>query len=189
MPMNFFKRLKGLFSSKKEEKPAEEVTSHKGEGQILLKMQCGVVHPYDLKEPLLMAIVSRTLLPAWANVTDIKLYSLYDRDNNSFVGSFYALEREDGFYGNIVGSPEIWFLEKDAFIYKKTKELFVPLEKEAGKVLALVCKYKPQKALLTACCLVRADVGTMQNREIVHGFKRRTSFGEAYAFYQETMKD
>lgn len=187
--MNFFKMLKGWFSSKKEVDLVEKTLPPKGEVRVLMEMPYNVVHPGDLMEPLLMAISTRTLQPVGANVTDIKLYSLYDRDDNTFIGSFYALERDGGFYGNLVGSSKICFLEKDAFKYKKTEELVVPLENKAGKRLVLICVYKRRKASLTVSCLMKADENGGQNGEILHDFEKGTSFDDAYAFYQETMKD
>lgn len=183
--MIIFKKLREWFSLKKKRKAISREKHQKGKGQVLLEMPYNIVHPKDLLESLLMAISIRTLQPSGANVTDVKLYGLYDRDDNSFMGSFYALEQNDGFYGSVVGSQQICFLKKNAFEYKETEKLVVPLKTEAGKLVVLICKYKRKKASLTASRLAKVDVKNMQDEEILHDFEKGTSFDEAYAFYRE----
>lgn len=131
-----------------------------------------------------MAMVMQTKQPAFASVGDIKLYSLYDRVDNSFLGSFYALESEGRLYGNIVGSPQIFSCTKETFRFKETNELIVPLKNKGEKILVLVCKYNRRKNSLTAVCLKRMDE-FMQNEEILREFADKTSVDEAYFVYQK----
>lgn len=205
MPMNIFKKVWQWFS--KKDKPCEaDVESHvqnspvaeakdekscsekSDEGvRVLGEMPHCIVHPADLMEWMLMMIAYQTKDPAFCSIGDIKLYSLYNRENGAFQGSFYALEWEGLFYGNIVGSPQVFSCSAKAFRMEETDKLFAPLDGEDGKILVLMCEYNRQKKTLSAICLKKMDE-FMHNEEILHKFDKGTSFNEAYSFYQNMIK-
>ncbi|MCM1322640.1 MAG: hypothetical protein NC218_00460 [Acetobacter sp.] len=180
--MNIFKKLLRLFSQKDER--CEEKSE--GVARVLLEMPYNIVHPADLMESLLMAMAYQTKEPVCSSVKDIKLFSLYDRENGAFLGSFYALERNGLFYGNIVGSSQIFSCTTKMFRMDETDKLFAPLKNVDDKILVLMCEYNRRKSMLTAVCLKKMDE-FMQNEEILHKFEKGTSFDEAYSFYQKTI--
>ncbi len=184
--MSIFKKLKSrLFRKKSGERKSAGADVKKV--NVLLEMPHNIFSPADLMEPLLMAIAMETRKPAAASVTGIRLYSLYDRKDNSFLGSFYALKFEGRIYGNIVGSPQIFSCTKETFRFKETDELIVPLKDKRGQILVLVCKYKRSKNSLTAVCLKEMDK-FMQNEKILREFADRTSVDEAYHIYKKMEK-
>jgi len=182
--MNIFNKLKCLSFKRKGRKPEESET---GKVNVLMEMPHNIFDPADLMEPLLMAMVMQTKKPAVVSVGDIRLYSLYDREDNSFLGSFYALEFEERLYGNIVGSSQIFSCTKEAFRFKETNELIVPLKSKEKEILVLVCKYNRRKNLLTAVCLKKMDE-FMQNKEILREFADKTSVNDAYYVYKKMME-
>lgn len=181
--MNIFKKLKRWLSKKQ---PREE-NPEWGMVQVIIEMPCNIVHPADLMEALLMAISYHTNEPAYSSVRDIRLYSLYDRKDSSFIGSFYALKHKRLFYGNIIGSPQVFSCTPEAFQFKESNMLFIPLENNDEKTLFLICKYNRDKASLKAVCLKKTDK-FMQHEEILYKFPPKTSFNEAYTFYQQMSK-
>lgn len=197
--MNIFKKLKQWFS--KQEKPcAERAENNKqdspaiaakdeklNEGvRVLMEMPYNIVHPANLMESLLMAIAYQAREPVCCSVKDIVLYSIYDHETGAFLGSFYALEHDGLFYGNIVGSAQIFSCSKTAFRFEKTDMLYAPLRSTDERILVLVCVYDRHKAKLSAVCLKKMDE-FMQNEEILHKFDKGTSFNEAYSFWEENF--
>ncbi len=190
--MNIFKKFLQLFSKKKEteqrnsamltgvEMPLPEFDSVK----CLLEMPYNVVYPFDLLEPFCMAIAMQTGRAAFVATDDIRLYGLYDLDDETFLGSFYALKREEGYYGNIVGSPQILFCPPSAFRFVETEELIVPLHKDGDILFVLECKYQARKRTLTVVCLKKQDI-LQRNSEVLHQFGKQTSFEEAYSYWQK----
>lgn len=190
--MNIFKKFLQLFSKKKEteqrnsamltvvEMPLPEFDSVK----CLLEMPYNVVYPHDLLEPLCMAIAMQTCMPACASTDDIKLYGLYDPENESFIGSFYALKTDGVYYGNIIGSPHIISCTPDTFRFVETEELIVPLHKDGDILFVLECKYQARKRTLTVVCLKKQDI-PQRNSEVLHQFGKQTSFEEAYSYWQK----
>lgn len=180
--MNIFKKFLQLFSRKDErcEEKSEDVE------RVLLEMPYNIVYPSDLMEPLLIAMAYQTVEPQCFSVKDIKLFSLFNRENGAFMGSFYALERKGVFYGNIVGSPQIICCTEKSFRFEKTEKLFVPVKNDKGRIWGLICKYDGLKSMLTAVCLKKMDE-FMQNEEILREFEKGTSFGEAYSACQEMV--
>lgn len=201
--MNILKKLKQWFA--KKDKPCEErsesgmqntsTVSTKDEKtcgdkmtgivQMLLEMPHNIVHPADLMESLLMAISYQTRGAVCCSVKDIELYNMFDQDD-SFLGSFYALNHEGVFYGNIVGSPQVFSCAPDAFRFEKTNLLYAPLRNEDGKHIVLMCRYNRKNASLEAVCLKKMDE-FMQNEEILHEFVKGTSFNEAYSFWEKVF--
>lgn len=201
MSMNILKKLKQWFAKKdkpcneksesdmqdtpkvpaKDEKTYSDKTV--GNVQILMEMSHNIVHPADLMESLLMAIVYKTREAVCCSVKDIELYSMYAQDN-SFLGSFYALNHEGFLYGNIVGSPQIFSCTPNAFRFEKTDILYAPLRNKNDQQIVLMCKYNRENAFLEALCLKKMNE-FMQNEEILHEFKKGTSFNEAYSFWKE----
>ncbi len=190
--MNFFKKLVQRLRQKKtlDEMVAvsvqkeENAPSEAGMVRVLLEMQHNTVYPAHLLQPLCMAIAMDTGLPAHATTDDIKLYSLYDLENESFLGSFYALKKDGVYYGYIVGQSEIISCGMDTFRFVETEELIVPLRKEGDALLVLECKYEAKKSRLTALSLKKQDV-SQQNTEVLHQFEKQTSFEEAYSYWRK----
>lgn len=190
--MNIFKKSLQLFSQKgavKEESeemlqgenlPPLETDSVK----CLLEMPYNVVHPSDLLEPLCMAIAMRTGCAVCGSTDDICLYGLYDLKDETFLGSFYALKREDGYYGNIVGSSQILFCPPNAFRFVETEELIVPLQNDGKNLYVMLCRYVREKRQLTAERLEKRDV-PMRNTEILRHFDSGTSFGSALSVWEK----
>ncbi len=162
----------------------ESAPSEAGMVRVLLEMQHNVVYSHDLLEPLCMAIAMQTCMPACASTDDIKLYGLYDPENESFIGSFYALKTDGVYYGNIIGSPHIISCTPDTFRFVETEELIVPLHKDGDILFVLECKYQARKRTLTVVCLKKQDI-PQRNSEVLHQFGKQTSFEEAYSYWQK----
>ncbi len=190
--MNIFKKFLQLFSEKKEteqrnsamltgvEMPLPEFDSVK----CLLEMPYNVVYPFDLLEPFCMAIAMQTGRAAFGATDDIRLYGLYDLDDETFLGSFYALKREEGYYGNIVGSPQILFCPPSAFRFVETEELVVPLQNDGENLFVMLCHYAYPKGRLTVERLEKRDI-PMRNAEILRHFDSGTSFDSAFPVWEK----
>ena len=136
-------------SSKQAEQKSqvEKVDSGKTRvARVLLEMENCIVYPYELLEPLAMAIALDSKRAFGMSVDEIKLYEMYDPNEPSFLGSFYALEYNGRYYGNIVGSRQIISCSPNAFHFVKTEKLFVPLRTEGENIFVMVCHYTPKKS-------------------------------------------
>ena len=118
------KKIKELFKKwfrKKNSETIKEVIE-------LAVMPCPIVHPFDLMETLGITITFQTRKPIVINSEDILLFAVYD-DKENFVGSFFCVEEEGKYFGNIVGTNKIIACEKDTFVFKKTDEIIYPMRK------------------------------------------------------------
>ncbi len=157
-----------------------------GEVKCILGMENNVVHPADLMHPLCMAMAWHTKKPVAASIGDIRLYAVYDLGDDSFLGSFYALEHDGMYYGNIVGSLKIFTCKTDAFRFEETDELFVPLRNDGKNIFVLMCCYERFKLRLTTKSLKKFD-SQMQNGKILREFADGTLFDKAYSECQSLI--
>lgn len=172
--MNLFKKEKGLFLKKKPD-AAENAG---GEVQALLEMPVAVVYPDNLMESLAIAMVLDSKEAITLSVSDIKLYKIYDVKSGSFLGSFYAIERNGRYYGNIVGSTQIISCDKSAFRFEKSDEVYVPLHSDGERFYVLVCRYHAKKADLCVLRLIKLTAEDNQE-EVLKKFDSDVSFDEA----------
>ncbi len=100
--------------------------------------------------------------------------------------TYNAVELDDGFLGNVVGKTDICFFDKDDVECKETNEVCVPLQVEDDWALILICEYNREEASLTAKCVKKMELPTLQNEEILHKFAPGTSFKDAYASFQKS---
>ena len=96
-------------------------------GRVLLTLPYVYVYPDELLEGLCIAISCDSLKFVSLSTNDINLYSLHRKDN-SFIASCYAVKYGDLYYGNIIGSKDIFSFLPDDFIIKQTSELLAPLK-------------------------------------------------------------
>lgn len=187
--MNVFERFLRFFAKKKSvDEWSDESVSQEckvGEVNYLLKMSYNVVHPADMLQSLCMAVVINTQKVASVCVRDIRLYSVYDLEDDSFLGSFYAVKRDGVYYGNIVGSAQIVACKSGAFRLKETNELFVPLRNDGKNLFVLMCLYEYKTAVLTVNCLKKFDL-EMKNGEILQSFTGM-SFEQAFELSQNLI--
>lgn len=189
---NFKEILRSFFKKNTAEKQAgkktldDEAQPRKGEIKCLLSLPQNVVHPADLMKSLCMAIAMYSKEPVAASLQDIRLYSMYDLEDNSFLGSFYVLEHGGMFFGNIVGNPQIFACQPDAFRFEETEELFVPLKNDGKNMFVLMCLYERRLAKLTIKCLKKYDTA-MRQGEILERFSGMP-FDKAYLLCKQLLK-
>lgn len=192
--MNVFEKFLHFFARKKcVEAQGEDETRRQGKSKVkvgevhyLLDMHYNVVHPAHLLQPLCIAVAMETRDMATASVQDIRLYSMYDLEDGSFLGSFYALKCDGVYYGNIVGSSQIIACKSEAFRFEETNELFVPLQNDGRNLFVLVCLYECKVAKLMAKYLKRFDTA-MKYGETLQKFGGMP-FEQAYALCQKILK-
>ena len=147
-------------------------------GRVILTLPYVYVYPYELREGFCLAISCDTLKAAYLSVEDIKLYSLY-KDENTFVGSCYAVKFGDMYYGNIVGTKEVFSFLPTDFNMKQTSELLAPLKIDKDAVYSLVCVLNKEADDLEAKLIKKVYKNNSQEEEILYTFADEVYFDEA----------
>ena len=104
---------------------------------VLSELPALIVHPFDLMESLGIAIAYNTKKPVAINSDELLQFALYD-NQDKFIGTFFGVEREGRYFGNIIGSDEIIAFGKETFKLKATDEIVYPMRKD----YTLVAKFK-----------------------------------------------
>lgn len=159
--MNWLRKIVSALRRRKKEK----APNGEGRCQVLLKMGQPVIHPADLTEGLGIAIAMETRSPVHLVSTEIKLYKVSSLENGEFLGCFYAVERGDFYYGNLVGEREIISCRKDAFHFERTDKLLLPLkEKEENVWFFLALQYNGKSGQLKPLCLKELSLSDRSER-------------------------
>ena len=138
--MKFLRKLREFFSgSNVKEAFSSEVAP--GSAQQILSLPEAYIHPKDFMEELSIAIVMDTGKPLHLSSPEIKLYQLNDVRDGNFLGSFYGVMREGKYYGYHLGSKHIISCSPQAFVFKETEQLTVPLAQMKDSVYVLICQY------------------------------------------------
>lgn len=183
--MYWLKKLRQALLGKKAEKK-QSAEQEKSCIRKLISLQQPIVHPADLTEGLGIAIAYHTLDPAILSSNQIRLYSLYSLEDNSFLGSFYGIKQNDLYYGNIVGRTEIFSCSKNAFRFEETDKLSVPLKHDKESWYILMCRYDRKTTGLTVSHLKRTDQND-GSETLLHKFDNKISFGEAFGYCQSII--
>ena len=106
--------------------------------KVIGELENPLVYASNLFHPLCTAIVQVTMKPVTSNVTDIKLYEVYSKDSNEFLGSFQGMEYQGKYYGNMIGFTELICLEKDACSIVRSPIVYYPI----GDDYLLKCTFR-----------------------------------------------
>lgn len=180
--MSFFSKLTGKFFKKKNAlSDSSESQKHPGMVRTCIHLSCQIIYPSDMMEELGIAVACDTKAAVAYNSNEIKLFDMFDFNDN-FIGSFYALKRNNMYYGHIIGQREIVACETDAFKFVKTDLLKIPFAQKGQNLYALICKYNAQKGTI---CPV--SWGCLNNSVLVdklHSFPENTSLRVAMDYCQ-----
>ena len=143
------------------------------EAKVISVLEHCLVYPANLMKPLCTAICQHTTKPVTSNVTDIKLYGVYCKESGAFLGSFYAMDYAGKMYGNVAGSREIVYFEKDAFKFEKMEDFYFPVKDERF----LKCKFDWRGSLLLKAVALVEMGANLRDEEVCH------TFGEDVPFF------
>ena len=115
------KKLKELFNKLFRKKNDETEVSKLGELPAL------IVHPFDLLQTLGIVIAYKTAKPVQICSDDILQFALYGTEKDEFIGTFFCVEREGRYFGNIIGSSDIITCGKNAFRFEETDKIIYPM--------------------------------------------------------------
>lgn len=119
--------------------------------RCLFRLPQNIIHPADMFEQLCIAACMYTNKPITLNLSDVMLMRLYDCQTHKYLGCFYCIEKDDLYFGCIVAKPAIIVCRKDAFIFKPSDQLWIPLKNGSDKSLYfLSCTYSRDKGTLKA---------------------------------------
>ncbi|MBP3547025.1 MAG: hypothetical protein J6K16_07885 [Alphaproteobacteria bacterium] len=178
--MGLFKQISNLFSKRKQKAKQGKVCVH-------FKLRQQVIYPADVVEELGVAICLDNQKEVCLNSNDIKLYDMFRIDNSGFVGSFYAFEYADKYYGYIVGDNRIISCLKTSFIFKETDKMTIPLLRTQDSYYALMCSYQKEKGITTPLFLKKVILSDF-SEVICINFDKNTSFSFAFTACEKFLK-
>ena len=157
------KKLKELFNKLFRRKNSETEVIKLGELPAL------IVHPFDLMQTLGITIAYKTAKPVQINSDDILQFALYDTEKDEFVGTFFCIERNDRYFGNIIGSNDIITCGKKAFRFEKTDKVIYPM----GGHYTLAARFKSPEIFPVA--FLKKDI-------VVHKFIEENTITQAFDY-------
>ncbi|MCI5543964.1 MAG: hypothetical protein MR368_00625 [Azospirillum sp.] len=188
--MGIFTKLSSLFKKKavsqEWQKSNQDTTvkeKHPGMVKTCLRLSKLVVHPSDMLEELSIAFVTDCRKSIIFSAAEIRLFDMFDK--NEFIGSFYALERNGFYYGNIVGRKEIVACEVDAFTFVETNRVVFPLAYKGQLLQAFVYAYDRKNGKLTPLFFGDFENGTC--KEILHDFSPEDSVKQAFDYCKSAI--
>ena len=178
--MKFLRKLREFFSgSNVKEAFSSEVAP--GSVQQILNLPEAYIHPQSFMEELSVAIVMDTGKPLQLSSPEIKLYQLNDVRNGNFLGSFYGVMREGKYYGYHLGSKHIISCSPQAFVFKETEQLIVPLAKVNDTLYVLICHYTCDDGRLFPQRFVEL-MQDGQEKSVLYRFEQDTTIGAAFNY-------
>lgn len=180
--MKFLRKLKEFFTGSN----AQESTVVPGSVQKILSLPEAHIHPQSFMEELSVAIVMDTGKPLQLSSPEIKLYQLNDVRDGKLLGSFYGVMREGKYYGYHLGSKDIISCSPQAFVFKETKRLIVPLTKVNDSLYVLICHYTCDNGRLIPQRFVELTTDG-EEKGILHTFEEGTTIGDACEYCKEEI--
>lgn len=175
--MNFLKRIyQRVFKRNKVSLEPDCITRH-------LELCFSVVYPEDILEGLCLVLAMLTHKPVHLNASDIKAYNLFDSEDGSFVGSCYAVKKNNRFFGSLLGTDYIFSCPKILFRFEKTDAIKFPLKKENNMEYTLLCKFKKDQTI-TPLKVNKLDSAKSVD-SVLFEFADNTSLKEAFQYCQE----
>lgn len=181
--MSYFKRIYQEFFKKDEVlSNLESVIQH-------LKVGRRVVYPYDIMEGVCCAVALVTYKPISLDLEQIKAYGLYNKDG-SFIGSCYAVKEGGRFWGALVGSDCIFSCSEDAYCFKETQEIRLPLKKEKNIEYVLIGRLDENHPRIWARKVVEKNLAD-NSEKILFSYGDKFSLHEAihHCEYCDILKD
>ncbi len=117
------KKIKELFKKLFHKKNIETETGITKLGDL----PALIVHPFDLLKTLGIAIAHKTGQPVKISSDELLQFALYSKEKDEFVGTFFCVERDEQYYGNIIGSNEVIACNKTAFRFEETDKIIYPM--------------------------------------------------------------
>lgn len=179
--MKFLRKLKEFFAGSNANEASSENNVAPGSVQQILNLPEAYIHPKDFMEELSVAIVMDTGKPLQLSSPEIKLYQLNDVRNGNFLGSFYGVMREGKYYGYHLGSKHIISCSPQAFVFKETEQLTVPLAQMKDSVYVLICQYTCDNGRLIPQRFGELTIDG-QEKAILHTFEEGTTVGGAFKY-------
>lgn len=159
-------------------KPKDEFDA---EIERLLETCHSVVTPSDLFAGVGLAIILYTGEITEISSNEIKLYALRNKKDNSFLGSFYAIKQNGRYFGSFVGTDSVITCMPDAFLFKETDKVYVPLKKNRHEKYIMHCQLHRKTEMLEAFCVLKKDMTTGEVIK-VYSFRVGCLFPEAIRF-------
>ena len=184
--MELFKRLKNFFvGSQVKKQPSAEV-AEPGVCMQILNLPNAYIHPKDFMEELSVAIVMDTGKPLQLSSQDLKLYRLGDVKSGKLLGSFYGVIRDGKYYGYYLGSKCIISCQPQAFVFRETEQLIVPLAKVNDTLYVLICHYTCDDGRLFPQRFVEL-MQDGQEKSVLYRFEQDTTIGAAFNYCKEEI--
>ena len=184
--MKFLRKLKEFFAGSNANEASSENNVAPGSVQQILNLPEAYIHPQNFMEELGVAIVMDTGKPLQLSSSEIKLYQLHDVQNSKLLGSFYGVMIEGKYYGYHLGSKDIISCSPQAFVFKETKRLIVPLTKVNDSLYVLICHYTCDNGRLIPQRFVELTTDG-EEKGILHTFEEGTTIGDAFEYCKEEI--
>lgn len=173
--MAWFSFLKKFFCRQSKDEELEK------RFERILETCCSVITPSDLFAGVGLAIILHTAKMVEISLDEIKLYALRDKKSKAFLGSFYAVKHDGLYYGSFVGTDSIVVCAPDAFLFKETDKVYVPLKKKRHEKYTMCCRLHSDTEKLDALIVLKEDRKTGLTVK-VYSFRVGCLFPEAIRF-------
>ncbi len=171
--LNFFKN----FNERKHlPQKCKEDKEHIGP---LLELPYRFIYPYELLEGFCIAISINTLKPPSLSTKDIKLYALYNKEDNVFLGSCYAVKFNELFYAMLIGTKGIFSFKPDSFVLKETIELLAPIKSDDNFRYFISCKFDAENEDIEAKVIKKLSKEDPLDENIIYTFSQGIDFDRA----------
>lgn len=184
--MKFLRKLKEFFAGSNANEASSENNVAPGSVQQILNLPEAHIHPQSFMEELGVAIAMDTGKPLQLSSSEIKLYQLHDVQNSKLLGSFYGVMIEGKYYGYHLGSKGIISCSPQAFVFKETEQLTVPLAQMKDSVYVLICQYTCDDGRLFPQRFGELTIDG-QEKTILHTFEEGTTVGGAFKYCKEEI--
>lgn len=184
--MKFLRKLKEFFAGSNANEASSENNVAPGSVQQILNLPEAYIHPQSFMEELSVAIVMDTGKPLQLSSSEIKLYQLHDVQNSKLLGSFYGVMIEGKYYGYHLGSKCIISCSPQAFVFRETEQLIVPLAKVNDSLYVLICQYTCDNGRLIPQRFVEL-MQDGQEKSVLYRFEQDTTIGAAFNYCKEEI--
>ena len=147
--MNVFKKIFRYFFRFRD-----NVLEKEG-AHILFYRKGRILKPKDVLEYLTAAVSMSEAELVKFSMSDIRVFNLYSKENHNFIGTCYIVEKNNRYYGGLVGDDSIFICSKDNFIFRKTDKVSVPLKKTESEEFTLFCSLDINKGCMQLLYIVK----------------------------------
>lgn len=175
---NILTAISPFFFGKYATLPERKHNPDSGKFKLHFRMYRQTLNVRELSDILQSAIAAEEKSAVTVMTADIRLYKMFRLEDNLFLGSLYAVNRNGLFYGTVIGSSNVFSCSENAFRLENSNEIYLPFNCAEEFKFATVFAWNKNSGDIQPVSFVKINQAD-GNETVLHAFSENTSYFDA----------